>query len=510
MWNEIQGAIRHQLPEFNNYLLKDYRKEQVDQSVSYIDTVFREAIKLFNGAITYKGYTILSPEKRIDAMMEHSITKGKYNIQKSELILIEFTFEFEQQLYTTHIYVPYLHNGCIVINDTKYYVQLAIIERIIYRTQDCIVIKVMRSPMHFWRTEQYSYVSMEGKSFYDTIITVKVHYKSRKRSKNDIKTALMLYPLCTRGFAGTLDAFGVSQKDMYLSESYIHVDGYMAFRCRDDVYLNVNESLMSQVTIRRMVASMVYLFSFFTFYTFADLFDLENSAYKIMLGRAIFGPKYKTSLACSQASTHLESLATYLDPITKMELAKQGVICDDIHDLFVNVFSHLDEWLINHAPNDLYEKKVGVLELLMVDLTKAIFTRCYTTLQRQKNLNDKAVRSLFRMPNSKITGIYKSSLVRGITCYNDNELLSLMGKKVRQAANQDSTNKKTVNLITAKEHRFHTSFPVVESILSIPSSSPGVSGSINPYVEITRGDGCFVKPDYAADIDLLDKDLPSR
>ena len=96
-------------------------------------------------------------------------------------------------------------------------------------------------------------------------------------------------------------------------------------------------------------------------------------------------------------------------------------------------------------------------------------------MQRQKVLTDKATRGLFRLASLKITNIYRSSIVRGAHSYNDNELLSLMGKKVRQAANQDGANGKSVNLITAREHRFSVTFPPIESILSIPSSYPPLS-----------------------------------
>jgi hypothetical protein len=47
-------------------------------------------------------------------------------------------------------------------------------------------------------------------------------------------------------------------------------------------------------------------------------------------------------------------------------------------------------------------------------------------------------------------------------------------------------------LITAKEHQFHSSFIAIESALAISSSSPGVTGDINPFAAINSM-GYFVK-----------------
>lgn len=514
-WQDVLGAVDKELPPFNDYMLKQCRKDQVSQCAEYAHTAFHEAIKLFNGLIKYHGYKVLSPDKQIEYMLENPLIRGRFNVQISELQLLEFTFEYEGQLLHAHLFLPYLHNGSVIVNDTAYYIQLAIIERIIYRTLDCVVIKVMRSPLHFWRTEQFAYTSVEGKSFYDAIITIKAHYRTTTRSKKDLKTAMLLYLLSVRNFDGTLASFGLTMNDIWFTSAGEAINDVVTFKCKEDVYLRVRADIMQNVTYRRVVASLVYVLTYFKFYSLEDLTFVpkqfaDGNVYQMMLGRTIFGARYKLTLACSQAQTHLSSLNTYLDPITKLELKKQNINCDDIYDLFVQVFINLDSWLINHAPNNLYEKKIGVLELLMSDIIRSLFTKFYDVMKKQKTLNQKVVRSLFRMSSKRITAIHKSPLVRNASSYGDNELLSLMGKKVRQPANQDNAGKRNINLITAREHRFDPSFPVIESPLSIPSSSPGISGSINPYAPITVKDLYFYKPNYAADIDELAPYLPSR
>ena len=161
-WNEAIGSVKEQLPRFNDYLLEDYRREQVDRFDEFIHTVFQEAIQLFNGDLKYHGYRVLSPEKRIAYNIENGLIKGRVNIQKSELKLLEFMFEYEDQMVPVYLYLPYLHNNALIINDTKFYIRLAIIDRMIFRVTNGVIVKVMRSPLQFWRTEQFTYTDTEG------------------------------------------------------------------------------------------------------------------------------------------------------------------------------------------------------------------------------------------------------------------------------------------------------------------------------------------------------------
>ncbi len=155
-WDDVFGDVAEQLPKFNDYLLKGFRREQVSQFKDFIDQVFKEAALLFNGALEYKGYTVLSPEKKIVYNVENALIKGKVNIQRSELELVQYNFVYENQLIPVYLYLPYLYEGALVVNDTRYYMQLAIIEKVIIRVPDGVIIKVMRSPLQFWRSEQFT------------------------------------------------------------------------------------------------------------------------------------------------------------------------------------------------------------------------------------------------------------------------------------------------------------------------------------------------------------------
>lgn len=509
-------AVKQQLPPFNDYLLKTFRKDQINRSVEYVDTVFREAIKLFNGEIIYHGCDILSPEHRLDELNDPAFKRG-FNIQISELQLVRFTFLYEGNRIVTHMYLPYIKDGAITIDDTKYYLQLAIIEKVIYRIADGIIVKVMRSPLHFWRSEQFGYVNTKGKSFIESIITTKIHYKQRKRAKRDIKTALLLYPLSHFGLLGTYQHFNIDPSTIQFvdSENLTAPEDIMYIKVREGIYVKVKPELM-QGDYSRIVASLVYCLRYYKEATIPDIYDPSGVIWKIILGKSIYGLSTKSTLAHNHAEKHFTSLATYLDPLTQAELAKQNIFCNDIYDLLITVFKSIDGWIANYKPNNLYDKKLGVLELIMSELVETIFKKMYGNPNDQK-LTLKTVRAILRMPSKKIAGLYKCGAVRGSTqIYGDNELLTIQGKKIRQPISQETPGKQRSskkkaggNIIGSDEHQFDTSALVHESILSIPSSNPGDGGDINPYAPISH-DGSLLKPDYASDLEELESYLPSR
>jgi hypothetical protein len=211
----------------------------------------------------------------------------------------------------------------------------------------------------------------------------------------------------------------------------------------------------------------------------------------------------KPALAIEHCNSHLRSLSTYLDPLTMVRLNKMGIQCTDIYELFYQVFLNIDKWLVYHNPSDLFEKKLSVIELLMTNLVETTFYKFYELSNGKKALLSKNVKSLLKMKSKAINDIYlRNGLVRSNPAiYNSNWLLTIGCKKVRQPANQNN-NAKNTNILTSKEHLFHSSMVGVESILTIPTSSPGVGGSINPYIEIDD-DGCFIKPDYMSDIEPI-------
>lgn len=124
---------------------------------------------------------------------------------------------------------------------------------------------------------------------------------------------------------------------------------------------------------------------------------------------------------------------------------------------------------------------------------KNTFTRFYETLRKNKTITTSNIQTMLKMDAMAIAKIHMVPCISSNTSlYNDNTLISTLIKKIRLISTQEHRKSKKTNLISAKEHQFHPSFLAIESVLAISSSSPGISGDINPFAVIDKN-GSFLK-----------------
>lgn len=487
--NDAIGAVTSVIPKFNDYLLRDYRKEQIDRIPDFMGMIFREAAKLFRGELKYCGYRTMTPKERLDYVKSDDFINGRIDIQQSEYSLMKFLFEFQGNQLEVPMYVPYLHENALIIGDTRFYMHLAIIERMIYHVQDGIIIKVMRSPLQFWRNRREMYESTDGEQFYDAVITVRAHYR-RKASKNSTVTPLILYLLATYEFNEVMNILNVPGGAISFVDSVPvgrdpKTDKYIYFQC-NSIYMKVDyEAVFGDKQynlLRRVVASLICVLKMNKRVNLNTVYNTTH--YEMILGFILYPNADNELIAIDHAKSHLSSLATYLDDYTKAGLAAMQIYCNNIYDLFVNVFIMIDEWCNWYSINDLFTKRIGGIDLLLIEVVKLIFNRFYDTQRKNKEIRLEAVKKMLKLPVNCIPRqcVKVQSIHSNNAMYNDNDLLCILIKKIRQSTAQSGGRGGTS--INDKEYRFHPSNAVVECLLAISLTQPGASGDINPYLKI--------------------------
>ena len=259
---------------------------------------------------------------------------------------------------------------------------------------------------------------------------------------------------------------------------------YFEVRPESGVFLKVHtQTIMSEQLYRRFVVSLLYTL---TMHKGPIIYEELKTTqfYEAILGYNLYPTSDNDLMAVMQAVNHLDSLSTYLDPYTKKRLEDMNISCNDIFDLFANVFISIDSWLNDYSINDLFAKRIGGADLILMDIVKLVFNRFYDTQKKKVRKHDH-IKTMLRVSSMAISRIYEiQSLRANQSLYNDNDLISLFIKKIRQSSTQEKSAKKSSSSISDKEHQFHPSFVVIESALAISASNPGVSGDINPFVQI--------------------------
>ena len=630
-WDDCIGELRNRLPKFNDYLLIGYKEEQFHQIIPYIEYVFRQACALLShktpddNFVEYIDHQVLTPEQALSFISTDKHLTGNVDIQNSDLQLVRFNFRYEytdkvgQRQYGdihTCLFIPYLVNGAVTKDGTKYFPQLVIREKMIHHVENGILIKVLRSPITFWRKERNTSTTVTGEKYSDMKIQVKAHQK-KSSNKND-KVPLLLYLLARYGLTTLLTNtwFGLSLDDVsfetscpiqettvasnvvtpiddiedididiatstmedvkedddttssdtdededttsmsdedddedniFLSnpdelehindtkiplilsaERYSHdPNEYIYFKCRDDVYLKVKREVMDSVVTKRFVLDLLDIIKMKTNgYMFEQLYSAEF--YKTILGKQLYPNTLNDDLAHNHACDHLDSLEDYLDEHTRDNLdnylneyfgskikrtdRNHRYHCNNIYELFLLVLTNIDDWISSYIPNNLLTKCLENIEsLIMVDegVGTGIFTKVYNA-QKSKKFYKTEIENTFKLTATvvikRIQNVAMLQSLNGL--YNDNVLVSVLAKKSRPNSSKKNRKKNKENLLKSKEYQFHSSVMAVEDILNIPSSSPGITGDINPYLQIDdHGNFLEEKMPWYATVKSLDKHL---
>ena len=503
-WNQIVGEVRQQLPQFNNNLLIDYHKQQINSAPEFMDVVFRESVRSLavKVPVEYVGYRIVQPQQQVQYLLGSAISKDKVNIKRSELQLVEYDFMFEETKIPVYLYLPYLYNNVITIDDTQYAVLNSIIDKFIVRTADEIIMHVMKLVIKFWRNKKYSFKDVDGNEFHEVLVTVVAIHSPKKTS---LEMTIVLYLMAEYGFR---EAMRRLSADLSFVDHAVANDETSAyFLIVDGMYLKASRSQLSSVSYRRTIASILYAVCNFKdcIASIADLYSEE--LYKTILGKIWHGRDYKSALAADHCENHLESAKSFLDAITARRLFdEKHIVCNDIFDLFTYVFFNIDDWLVGYAPNDLFEKRLGGIESLMENEVSQINNKFYKSIARYKQMRLKEVDKTLKFNPMMIRSIHKLNCVQANpSSYNDNILFSILIQKKRPISGNKRSSK-GANTIQSKEHQFSPTFLAIESVWSISSSAPGVSGDINPFA-VVDSNGKFLKDEmpWYKDIEDIQK-----
>lgn len=516
---DVIDDIDRQLPQFNDKLLLEYNKNLIDSCPNYVDLVFRHAVEYINDAlisiandstgmtpyaapvtyvepttVTYDGYRIMSPAEQVRYELNKGLSKDKVSIERDEKVLVEYSFRINNELYTVALYLPYWINNGLIMNGKTYAVKHVLCDKIVrIPSGDGVMLRVMRSPLHFWRNEEIVLKDIHGKETSVKYITVKAHYKNNT-NKMYKRTPLVLYLLAEFGFSGAMSYLGYGDDRITLSQTADENDDvYLYFLAVPGVYVKCEAKQFGGIPCKRIVASLVYILR--TANTDIQSFDqlFGTKLYTATIGKIIYGNEYSYLQAYGHGYSHLDSLKTYVDSVSQKEFRRDyNIDIKNVYDLFRFVFFNIDNWLTDFSPNNLFEKKLGnVDKLLRASITTALFNRIYKAV-RGKELKPKSIADALRIPSIAVNGIYADeSIATGTEAYNDDMLFNQLCHKLLQTKKKDGTSAgNDSNTINHKEHQFSPTFVAIESILSISTSNPGVAGDINPFAQITD-DGCF-------------------
>ena len=92
IWKKLLAGASDLLPNFNDELLLNFRQRKIHQIRNYLNDLFSESVKMFDGRLKYIGWRELSPDERIEYIKNNAITKNKPENHNLSWLLENFIF----------------------------------------------------------------------------------------------------------------------------------------------------------------------------------------------------------------------------------------------------------------------------------------------------------------------------------------------------------------------------------------------------------------------------------
>lgn len=507
---DIVDAVKTEVPQFNDYLIKGFRQDKMRGIPEYLCTLFSETIKLFEDDLTFDGYDILTPEERIRHMRTTLINKNNVEVQHSSFALYRFKFGLRGEPHELHAHVPYLHEGAVWLSDTRYHPLFPVVERVIHVNRKSpsvhyVTIKVLRAPIVFWRRKEIIVRTVQERLVREAVLTIKIH-QGGKNSKKSEHTPLTLYHFAIFGFYEALKIYMIGDDEISMVEGVSEEEGYDHLHFTENIYIKFKTDILKQRYKRRMLIQLMLIAQehnrFPTEHPLRvdDIVSEDGAFFRVILGKFAYDPNKDSSLLFKNASDHIATTDTMLDPIAQDQMRGIDIDVDSIYDLLWTAFFRIDKWITGYEPSNLYTKKLGSLDLMMAQLVRTTFINHYNVLNNsQGELTSDQLRKLLRKSSKPATWFGGNSVFRANpSMYNSNWLMAIGLKWFRSMETETGGGKggggkrPPKSLITA-----HKSHVAVTTILSIPPSNPCVAGTINPFLEIDK-DGNI--QDYLGDV----------
>jgi hypothetical protein len=513
-FDTIIGRVTEVSPKFNDYALRGFVKEHIDDSPAFPAMVLEQGFKYVGGGLEFIDYTILTPEERVKFELQSrpaKSTRAKIPLTVSHLRLVAYRIRFGDKDIITHLYTPYLFEGMMHIRDKRSMVRKVILEKTLSRVnendKDGVSVSPIRVNLLFNRRSTFRVVSyVNAIPYMHFLVTGRLYHG--KITNKICESTIVHYLLAKFGFEKTLTNFGLSKQDIsFVTEIGTDTNAFDYFAAKKfdekvdagpGLFLKVNRTLLADDLSLKFVINLLYVLSFFKIQDIDNVYDENAAVWKIILGNIIFKDR-DSPKAYSNADTHLKSVDHFIDPITSDRFKTYGVSIDTTYDLLVYVFKVIDEFMVNNLVQDIYNSRLDVKNGILVQSFAMKIYKSLYYLSKKSNIKytdvTKALRfspMMFRQPNSSRSDDDKEYIAPP-EIVGDNYLLSGGLNKLRLGGKP--------------EQRLHPSMLVAESICAFVGKVIGKTGLLNPMIS-TDKDGGILHPPYAKDIDDITSYLP--
>lgn len=531
--------IRERTPTFNETLAEGLACEHMKHATAYIDRLFECNKERFPEGFLYEGSQPCDPKTQHKLLTKEYGGKRRANIAKHDVFAVRYNFSYKgEPLEPRYVLLPFVRPGGIIhLNGGTYNISPVLTDVAYSVGRDILFIAFRATKLIFQRTDYHFFAN--GQRDVMAVIYSRIHKaittSARDRDKRRrIETCLPHYFFSKFGVTQTFQQYAgapvrVGWMSEFPEEQYPR-DQYTVFHSAHLFGKHPNDRFCLMVPVEHDTSFVRMLVSgfFYVMDTFPDHFtdprqvdDVDH--WKTFLGRIISGDYESRGRLLEDIDTHMLSLDTYLDEITKDEFRERGIELQDFYSVLYHVMTSLVGHFYQTGSEEasMYGKRFMVLRYVLKGFNEAIsrFSFEFHSHRRRKSewtvneIND-LLRKWFKLNQcvGKLTSLHGE--VNAVSYPGDNKILRITSMLIPQDK-ADRSKSHSGGQISDTSKLLHASIAEVGQYSNLPKTGPDGRDRANMHVKLSL-DGLVERNEQFRE--LLDetqrrfhhRDVPSR
>lgn len=508
-------------------------KNEMDKAIEHVDAIFRSAFGSLNSNIKYTGYCRCRPDEEYKFKLRRSggASKARYECARSDLMLVKYYFEIDGVKTRPHpLYIPFCDDtGLMYLRGTAHTISPVVEDPGLSITRDGCFFRVtcdrivIRRAVHTYCKEELNIVKRLDRVQRHVNVPHGRIYRPKQNkancSKNSPVTTLPHYLFARFGVTETFRRYvGVevvcadesqitaenypdSEWSRYYSAHQMHPNNKQpAAQWRPSTAAIAVRSTTPNTLIDILVAGYFYVADCYT-ELFRTEYSDEPDHWILLLGKMVFNRTVKNVQMVEYLRPHFASLDTYLDEVARKNLELEGIVVEDIYEMFTRICCTLDG-LINSANlASMYGKRLTVLPYVLSPITYGVFYTKFALMQQcRKTRVDKDTGEqimvftedqLFDVLNwyLKPEIIYRikgsdHGEISSIAAPGDNKLFKITNRCVLQSNASRAGGRRSESPMTDESKALDVSLATCCSFLHITHPNPDGRGTLNLHHQL--------------------------
>lgn len=531
MLDRLFEVMSEATPKFNTAVAKGVAVSHMPHAAAQLDHVLRTAAKSFPEGFEYVRSARCTPEEELRIITDpkfnqKKIDSGRLETAQSDFVLYKFEFKFEgETLPPSYTYVPFCRQaGTFHIRGPMYHISPVLADLTFSVVKKGIFIPFTRDRLTFERIP-FQYRTQDGIVNSYVIWSALHKYVADQRDKVGPTTCLPHYLFAKCGVHDAFkryanaeivildkepdpELYPESEWDYTTSAGIVPRGAARSSYVHNDLRLLVRKSARSEIT-EAMVIGFWYVVSHFPTRIDCKYID-DPRTWLALLGLVIFQDESNEGKVLNSVTTHMESIDEYVDDLVQESLAAVGVYCNDIYEFFAYTMGAISDLLLNVNPASGYNKKLTVLNYVLLDAVKAIFHLTYALRNPgKKGLSIRQIKQSLgkHLSRSLLLGISTGhGEINQITCPGDSIAFKYTSNLVQQVDATGKRNARSKGNVTDPSKFFHSSVISVNNCHFLRKAEPTSRSNLSPFPTILPDGQIEINPyvmELMYDIDAL-------